>query len=267
MPKIKVNDINMYYETYGKGQPIIFISGFIADHTKWASIVDEFAKDYQVIVFDNRGTGQSDAPNYPYTVEMLADDVVALCKNLGVTSVHCVGNSMGGLIVQTLAYKHPAFVKTAVICNSAIKVDNVKVKLMVESDTILRKANAPIEARIKKTLCDLFSFNFLNKPGMVDFLFKRFAENPYPITDQGYFAQLHAVSIFDSRNWINKITAPSLVIYSDEDNFVDLDSSLALVKAIPHAESFCFNKVGHLPDIEQPELFIKVVKNFIKKFD
>lgn len=267
MPKIKVNDVNLYYEIHGKGQPIVFIAGLIADHTKWASVVDKFAKEYQVVVFDNRGTGQSDCPAYPYTIEMMADDVVGLCKNLGITSAHCVGNSMGGLIVQMLAYKHPSFVKTAVICNSAIKFNNIKAKLMLESDSILRKANAPIEARIKKALCDLFSVSFLSKPNVADSLFNIFINNPYPITDQGYFSQLHAAGSFDSQDWISKITAPSLVIYSDEDQYIDLDSFLALTKAIPNAESFCFNKVGHLPDTEQPELFIKVVKDFVKKFD
>jgi 3-oxoadipate enol-lactonase len=263
MPKTKVNDVNLYYEIHGKGQPIIFISGFIADHTKWDSVVNEFAKEYQVVVFDNRGTGQSDCPAYPYTIEMLASDVVGLCKNLAITSAHFVGNSMGGAIVQMLAYNHSTLVKTAVICNSFIKV-NLKSKLMIEADSILRKANAPLEARIRRTLCDLFSVNFLNKPGMADFLFKLFADNPYPITDQGYFSQLHAAGTFDSQNWISKITTPSLVIYSDEDQLVDLDSSIALAEAIPNAKNFCFNKVGHLPDNEQPELFIKVVKDFIK---
>jgi 3-oxoadipate enol-lactonase len=266
MPKIKVNDVNLYYEIHGKGQPIVFISGFIADNTKWASVVDAFAKDYQVIVFDNRGTGQSDCPAYQYTIEMLAQDVVELCKILGVTSAHCVGNSMGGLIVQMLAYKHPDFIKTAVISNSAIKF-NTKVKLMIEADSILRKTKTPIEPQIKRALCDIFSANFLAKPGMADFLYEQFANNPYPITDQGYFSQLHAASNFDSQNWISKITTPSLVVYSDEDQFIDLDSSIALARAIPNAESFCFNKVGHAPDVEQPELFIKVVKDFIKKHD
>lgn len=264
MPKIKINDINLYYEIHGKGQPIVFISGFVADHTNWGTVFSDFAKNYQVITFDNRGTGQSDAPDYPYTIEMMAKDVVDLCQSFGLNSVHCVGNSMGGSIVQMLAYKYPAFTKTATICNSAIKF-GTKAGLMVETNTALRQANVPLEICLKKTLCELFSANFLSQPGMVDALLNLLTNNPYPITDQGYFSQLNAIGTFDSKDWVSKITVPSLVIYSNEDQFVDIDTSITLANAIPNAKNFCFDKAGHLPHIEQPDLFIKVVNNFIKE--
>lgn len=265
MPKIKVNDINLYYETYGKGQPIVFISGFATDHAKWMLTTNEFAKNYQAIIFDNRGVGQSDCPAYPYTIDMMADDVVGLCKNLNINSAHFVGSSMGGTIVQTLAYKHPEFVKTAIICNSAAKF-NIKLKLILEASLIARQAKVPLESPIKRTLCDIFSVDFLSKKGVVDALLKLFANDPHPITDQGYISQMHALLEFDSRNWLNKIMKPSLVIYSDEDQLVDIASSKELIAAIPNAESFCFNRVGHAPDVEQPDAFIKIVNEFIKKF-
>jgi pimeloyl-ACP methyl ester carboxylesterase len=264
MPKIKVNDINMYYEVYGSGEPIVFISGFTADHTKWMSVVNKFARDYQVIIFDNRGAGQSDCPAYPYSVGMMADDTAKLCENLSINSAHFIGSSMGGAIVQTIAYKFPKLVKTAVISNSAMKF-NVKLKLACEANLILRQAKVPVEAILKRALCDLFSVDFLSREGVVDSLLKIFAGNPYPMTDQGYVSQMHAVLEFDSRSWANKINQPSLVIYSDEDPIVELDSFKALIAAIPKAEGFCFNKVGHCPDVEQPDVFVKVVKEFIKK--
>jgi len=70
MPKAKVNDINLYYEIHGKGEPIFFIAGFNSDHTVWTNIIDHYAQTHQVIVMDNRGSGKSDCPDAPYTIEM-----------------------------------------------------------------------------------------------------------------------------------------------------------------------------------------------------
>lgn len=95
MPHIKVNDISMYYEMHGKGEPIVFIAGFSVDHVAWFEVVERFKDKYQVILFDNRGVGQTDVPDGPYSIEQMTDDVAALCSALGVPQAHFVGNSMG----------------------------------------------------------------------------------------------------------------------------------------------------------------------------
>lgn len=90
MPKIKINDINLYYEQQGQGQPVVFISGYSVDHLCWVDIPLAFSTDYQAVVLDNRGSGQSDRPDFPYSIDLLAEDVVALCKalNLGPLSYY-----------------------------------------------------------------------------------------------------------------------------------------------------------------------------------
>jgi 3-oxoadipate enol-lactonase len=264
MPKIKVNDTNIYYETHGQGQPIVFISGFTADHSRWACVRNDFSENYQVITFDNRGTGQSDHHSYPYTIDIMTNDTIELCKALKIDSAHFIGNSMGGAIAQTIAYKYPEFVKSTILCNTSMKF-NIKVRLASEANLTLRQAKAPLEAILKRTLFDIFSVDFLSKEDLANSLLEMLTINPNPITDQGYSSQMHALFEFDSHNWINNINKPCLVIYSDEDALVDLASSEALIAAIPKTESFCFHKVGHAPDIEQPKLFIKIVNEFIKK--
>ena len=82
MPKIQVNDVSIYYETYGQGDPIVFISGLGSDHTGWKKVIASYAKQYQATILDNRGAGQSGGPNYPYTIEMMADDVASLVQIL-----------------------------------------------------------------------------------------------------------------------------------------------------------------------------------------
>src|ERR1035438_8304990 len=106
MPTIKVNDITMYYEIHGEGEPMVLIAGLNSDHALYRGIIPQLAASHQVIVFDNRGVGQTDKPDIPYSIEMMADDTAGLLNALGIEQVHILGTSMGGRIAVALALKH-----------------------------------------------------------------------------------------------------------------------------------------------------------------
>src|SRR2546428_13464512 len=81
--------------------------GFGGDHLAWAFQVRALAEHYRVVTFDNRGAGQSDAPEPPYTIRTMADDTAGLIAPPGVERAHGVGVSMGGMISPELALAHP----------------------------------------------------------------------------------------------------------------------------------------------------------------
>ena len=83
MPTVKVNDINMYYEIHGEGEPLIFVQGMGLEISSVVPFTAEFAKKYRVIAFDNRGVGRTDKPNESYSIEMMAEDTVGLMDALG----------------------------------------------------------------------------------------------------------------------------------------------------------------------------------------
>ena len=93
MPKVKIGDINMYYEIHGEGKPLVLIPGG-PGRMGWAPQIREFSQKYQVISFDNRGEGQTDAPNYPYSTEMMVEDTAGLLDTLGVDKGHLQGFAM-----------------------------------------------------------------------------------------------------------------------------------------------------------------------------
>lgn len=264
MPKIKVNNINLYYEDHGEGEPVIFIGGFCADLSGWSLVNHRFAKEYRTIVFDNRGAGQSDCPDFLYTIDTFTDDLVSLCGALNINSAHFVGNSMGGMVVQNLAYRYPSIVKSAVISNSLAKI-NMRLKLQAEADQELFKFPIPLENRIKRILPWLFSIDFLSQEKVVENLIKLMASNPHQISENGYRNQLNAILNFDSSGWIRKISVPTLILYSNDDMYVNLATSKFLIDSIPKSQSYCFKNVGHLPHIERPEEFVNIVKEFFKK--
>lgn len=266
MPKIKVNDINLYYESHGKGQPIIFVTGFNADRTIWQNLVDVFAKHYQVIIFDNRGSGMSDAPDIPYTVEMMADDLAALCSALHIEKSHIVGISMGGAIVQTFAFKYPHRCHTAVIVNSFIKID-IRFALFAKGNYELMKLGASPQALTEIVLGLVFSSYYLNKPDAIETLITTALENPPPTSLVGYKNQLNALLEFNSETWVGKMNVPCLVISSDQDGIVSEEHMRNMAKKIPGALYHCFNGASHFPHIEEPEGFNKIVLAFTNYYN
>ena len=264
MPKLKVNDIAMYYEVQGEGEPVVLVAGFSADNILWGALVNILKNNYQVIVLDNRGAGQTDAPAGAYSIDQMANDIVALCANIGIKQAHFIGNSMGGFIVQTLAYQNPELVKSVIISNSTTAT-HCCFNLYVQAQLELMKANSPRAALIKASCAWAFSFQFLTQPGVFESLIKMGLENPYPFSVTGYEGQYAALQQFDSSQWASQIHVPALVISANQDLIFSEQSVKSLAELIPNAAYFCFADCGHLPFVEYPEKFAKLVKEHIQQ--
>lgn len=274
MPKITTKkNISIYYEEYGQGEPIVFIAGFSAAHSDWNAVAQICATKYRVIVFDNRGIGQSDCPDFPYTAELLADDTKELCDALGIKQAYFVGNSMGGFVVMMLAHRYPDLVKAVVISNANMKLENffTGCRLFLEALLELMKL-----ANMQKNLSDkineicvkinlgwIFSNAFLNKPGIVDKLVRSNSENKYPMTEKGFINQINVSLTFDASQWLKEIKCPCLVVASDEDKVVPASEVEKVAQVISNAQYFLFTGVGHLPHVEQPDKFAEILFNFI----
>lgn len=263
MPHINVQEISMYYEVHGSGEPLIFIAGFGADHASWLGIADVFKDKFQVILMDNRGIGQTDTPDGPYSIHQMSEDIARLCEALSIRHAHFVGNSMGGMILQTLAYRYPALVKSAVISHCSTTARHV-FGIYAEAQLALIKAKSPIEVILKASCSWIYSYRFLAQQRMLDPLIQMGLNHPYPFTIKGYEAQFAALKGFDSSEWIKAINIPVLILGSDQDLIVRKIETQSLAHQIPHASYYCFQDCGHLPHIEYPKQFIDTVLSFIQ---
>lgn len=263
MPEVTVNDINLYYETYGEGQPLVFIHGFGVDHLVFSGMPAEYQDSYQVVLLDNRGSGQTDAPDYPYTVEKMADDILEFCRVLKLGPCHFVGHSMGGMILQSLAYRHPQQVRSATLCNIDTQID-IRYALVAKSRLAFMEANCPQRALIENGIGWTFSREFLQRPGMIEDIINIRMANPFPMTVTGYKNQLNALLTFDSHEWVHKIKAPCLVMGSDLDIIAPEPGIRKMAALIPHAQYESIPGVGHAPFIEKPAEFNRILKKHLR---
>ena len=114
MPSIFANGRRLYYEEAGTdGTPLVFLSGLGGDHRAFSVAQRHFSRRFRTLALDARDAGRSDRADAPYTTADMADDVAGLLDAIGVDSAHIVGQSLGGLVAQELAIRHPRRVRSA----------------------------------------------------------------------------------------------------------------------------------------------------------
>ncbi len=259
MPFAKINGINLYYEVYGTGKPIVFVSGFSTHHMTWLSYVEDFKKDYQMIVFDNRGAGQTSAPTSPYTVETMADDTIGLMDYLKIPQASMVGSSMGTGVITTLAYKYGDRINKGALIAPFAKLPNASL-LKIATTGKLMKAGVPIKLVVETVIPWLFSRDFVQYPDKFQAKVKEMAENPHPQTSEGFMGQFEALKAFDSSPFLAKIETDFLLLAGEEDLSSPLWCAKYLHKNLKSSTFRSFPRVGHMAHVERRDEVIASIK-------
>ena len=124
MPFATVGDVKINYTVQGQGDWLVLIGGYASGNWQaWGAHLAELAKSYKVLAFDNRGIGESDVPDLPYTTHMMARDTIGLMDHLGIERAHFFGKSLGGNIGQWVAIEQPKRVRSLVATSTFAKPD------------------------------------------------------------------------------------------------------------------------------------------------
>src|SRR3990167_222636 len=206
MATININGVDIYYELHGQGNPLVLIAGYACDHTCWNAVLDELAKKFQVLIFDNRGIGQTKDNGATFTLETIAEDTMALVCQLGLIHPHILGQSMGGTIAQIIAKKYSAKINKLIILNSTAKFNTRTVKAL-ESLLNLRKEDVSFDILIEASMPWFFSIDYLAQPENISTFKAILRNNPYPQSIQDQEHQFRTILSFDSREWIHEIKA------------------------------------------------------------
>jgi 3-oxoadipate enol-lactonase len=264
MPRIRIGDIEMYYKVHGSGEPIVLIHGLSMDSSTWFNQIPVLSQKYQVIVFDNRGVGQTDAPNEAYSTEMMADDAAALMKFLNVDNAHILGFSMGGMIAQIMALKYPELVKSLLLVATAARFP-ARAKHLVQIWLKMLKENVSLEISTRDSFLWVYTNEFFEHNETVAASVDRALNHPYPLSTHGFAGQVAALMQHDTRSQISTISVPTLVLIGKDEILIPMEFSEELAARIPKAELVILEHGGHNCWMEFPESFNQTVMKFLEE--
>lgn len=264
MPRTKIGNIEMYYEVHGSGEPIVLIHGLSMDSSTWFNQVLNLSQKYQVILFDNRGVGQTDAPDEAYSTDMMAEDTVALLRFLNIDSAHILGFSMGGMIAQVIALKYPELVKSLILNASATQLP-AKARHLVETWLRMFNEGVSLETRIREGFLWVYTDKFFEEDETVITSVDLAISHPYPLSKHGFSGQVSALLKHDTRTQTNQILAPTMLLIGRDDILIPIEFSKELVDKIPNSELIALEHGGHNCWLEYPELFNQAVMQFLDK--
>jgi pimeloyl-ACP methyl ester carboxylesterase len=265
MPKVKVSDIEMYYENAGEGDPVVLVTGYGADLFQWALQVPELAQSYTVYMIDNRGVGLTDKPDGPYTIKMMADDLAGFFDAAEIDTAHLVGHSMGGMISQQFALDHPDRLRSLTLASTTCRVPNgAELVLMLWTDILEKLGN---EAFVNNVIAWCFTFDFVDTQFeslmmMRQMMLEHFQERP--LLPEPFRSQCAAASSFNLEDQIQNITVPTMVLVGRDDILTPPKFSEEIAKRIP-GSSLNIIEGGHAYNQEAPSAFNKALLEFFQK--
>ena len=292
MPKANLNQIQLEYETIGESssEPLLLIAGIGSQLLAWS---DDFCKKlavngFFVIRFDNRDVGLStklndagipdmmeisaayyrgEKPTLPYTLEDMADDAVGLLDALNVEKAHICGASMGGIIAQIIAYRHPSRVHSLIVMISTTGnpgLPPAKPEIMAQFFApVPSEREAYIEEMIKRDnlICGNFEYDKVQRR---EYRTKEYDRSYYP---EGIARQMAAMAVPGNiQPRISSIKAPTLVIHGKEDPFNSIDAAKEIASTIPGAELLLIDGMAHsFPKEILPQIIKAIVSHCNKK--
>ena len=241
------------WERHGAGPPLLLIQGLGYARWGWEPVVEPLARSFDVVLFDNRGIGESDAPPGPYTAALMAADAIQVLDEAGVDRAHVLGTSLGGMIALELALGWPERVDRLVLaCTTpggakAFPMPQRTVDLMTRQATMREYVENALEPD--------------PRPELVDRILVHREREAQPF--EHWAAQAGAGAAFDAHERLGSIAAPTLVQHGDGDTVVDARNADLLAAAIPNARTSIYPGCGHLFMWQEPERFARELKEFL----
>jgi len=245
MPTARIGDIHIHYDTRGQGEPLLLIMGYRGSGWMWGEeFISLLARSFQVIYFDNRGTGLSDKPDTLYTIPIMADDAAGLLRHLGIRQAYIFGVSMGGMIAQELVLRHPQMVRRLVLgCTSCGGPQAFLASLEVLAK-LIHPPDLTLEEAVRRQWTVMFSPKFLEtQQDFLEMLTQRALLHPAP--PHTSLRHLMALQRFNTYGRLGMITTPTLVITGADDVIVPPANSILLATRIHGASLEMLKNTGH----------------------
>ena len=253
MPHADVPGGRLHYVRQGAGEPLLLIQGMSANHLHWG---DDFlgllTDDFDVVAYDHRGIGHSDATGEPFTIAELAGDAAALMDGLGWDSAHVMGISMGGMVAQELALDHPDRVRTLTLGCTYCGGEGSS---LTDGAVIQRLGELMLGGHTEEAMRYGFEVNvspeYAQDPAGYELVQRIAAELPAGL--EVLLLQVQAIAGHDTSGRLSGLSVPTLVVHGELDQMLPADNGRMIAGLVPDARLEVFDGVGHAFWWERPE--------------
>jgi 3-oxoadipate enol-lactonase len=259
------NGPRIYFEVSGPidAPPLLLIRGLARSSSYWLEFRDILEQSHRLVVLDNRGVGRSDVPSMPWTTADMADDVAAVLAESGVQRADVFGISLGGMVAQQLALRHPHRIRKLVLaCTTPGGKDAIRISPRAAL-ALVRAASMPFEEGLRASAPWVLSEEALTRrPEIVD-LWIAIASSE-PRSTSGVLAQLLAAARHDASRMLRYIEHPTLVVTGDADRLLSPENSGVLAARLPNAKLVVLPGAGHDFPTERPDETARIVRDFVQ---
>lgn len=253
MPIAKIGDITMNYTIQGEGVPLVLIGGYASGYWQsWTKYLPALASRYRVLAFDSRGSGETDAPEAPYTVSMMAADTLGLMHHLGFGTAHIIGRSLGGCIAQAIALAEPSAVRSLVMTSTFARIGNRGKSLVSHWIDTVRELG--FEKFFPYLMTYFYTAEYYDQNyGQVEAAVNSLLTARRTV--HGFANTGHAVTHHDVWDRLRDIKAPTLLICGAEDLITPASHTEEMGRRISNASVHIVPKAAHGFLAERPESF------------
>lgn len=258
MPRAELHGISLHYRVDGPpdGPAVVFANSICADLQLWDAVLPHLRPGLRLIRYDMRGHGQSDCPTPPYAMGQLVRDAEGLLDHLGVRDCVFVGLSLGGFVAQGLAVKRLDQIRALVLSNTAARLGQ-PAQWQARIDALHRGGMATLA---ETTLPAWFTRAFREGPAFPAWRGRFLAQDV-----QGVAGCLAAISGTDFYTPSSGLRLPTLGIAGSEDGATPPDLVRETVGLIPGSRFALIRRAGHLPCVEQPQAFARLLCTFLQE--
>jgi pimeloyl-ACP methyl ester carboxylesterase len=266
------DNVRLFYESVGQGSPIVFVHEFGGNHWSWEPQVSSFSRRHRCITFSARGYSPSDIPEAveKYSQARAADDIVEVMDAAGIADAHVVGLSMGAFACLHAALRHPARIRSAVVAGAGYGSEK-------EHQEHFRRNSEQVAQAFEERGASHFAPIYGESASRVQFQEKDprgwqlFVDRLARHSDRGAAntmrgVQMRRPSLYDLEADLAALQAPLLVVVGDEDDH-SIQPGIFLKRTVPRAGLAMFPKSGHTLNLEEPELFNRLVAEFIARVE
>jgi 3-oxoadipate enol-lactonase len=260
---LPLNGRNLYYDLVGpeSGAIVAFGHSLAADGGMWAEQVAALANaGYRALRMDIRGHGGSTPVAGPYTIDQLADDVIAIANAVGAKQFHFVGLSIGGMFGQSLGIRYGERLKSLMLCDTQAASPKDAVERWNPRIASVEKANSlePLaDATMGRWLTEKYKAAHPDR-------WKEIRDTIVGTSVAGYVGCSRAIQSFDFRPQLPTIKAPTMIVCGSDDPGAPPEEGKQIASLLPNGRYQEIADARHLPNVEFPELFNKMMIGWVK---